>query len=69
MDGLKLAQAIKGRWPPIQIIVSWGIDVSTHPDFPIHGRLSGNPTRTGRSRRHYKKPFVVNKDQQRERLA
>src|SRR5580658_7383057 len=39
MDGLRLVRAIRGRWPPIQIIVSSGIDVSTHPDFPIHGRF------------------------------
>jgi CheY-like chemotaxis protein len=43
MDGLKLVRAIKGRWPPIRIIVSSGTNVSHHPDFPIHDRFIRKP--------------------------
>lgn len=43
MDGLKLARVIAGRWPPIEIIVSSGIDPSNHPDFPIRGRFIRQP--------------------------
>jgi CheY-like chemotaxis protein len=28
MDGLKLAQAVRGRWPPIKIIVTFGLSGS-----------------------------------------
>jgi CheY-like chemotaxis protein len=43
MDGLKLAQAILGRWPPIQLIVTSGGDVSKHPEFPACGRFICKP--------------------------
>jgi CheY-like chemotaxis protein len=43
MDGLKLARAIRGRWPPIQLIVTSGRDVSKHPDFPMYGWFVGKP--------------------------
>jgi CheY-like chemotaxis protein len=43
MDGLRLARAIRGRWPPIQIIVSSGIDISNFPDFPEDGRFIRKP--------------------------
>jgi CheY-like chemotaxis protein len=35
MSGMKLARAIRGRWPPIQVIVTSSLDASTYPDFPI----------------------------------
>ena len=47
MDGLKLARAISGRWPPIQLIVTSGRDVSGDPDFPVHGRFIGKPYMNG----------------------
>jgi CheY-like chemotaxis protein len=47
MDGLKLARAISGRWPPIQLIVTSGRDVSRDADFPVHGRFIGKPYKNG----------------------
>ena len=43
MDGLGLARAICDRWPSIRIIVTSGLDVSKHPDFPVTARFIGKP--------------------------
>jgi CheY-like chemotaxis protein len=45
MDGLKLAQAIKGRWPPIEIIVTSALDAAGHSDFPMLGQFIRKPYR------------------------
>ncbi len=43
MDGLKLAQAIRGRWPPVKIIATSGrIDVKA-ADLPEGGRFLPKP--------------------------
>ncbi|ABD86791.1 response regulator [Rhodopseudomonas palustris] len=43
MDGLKLAQAVRGRWPPIEIIATSG-HVSVGPDdLPARGRFVRKP--------------------------
>lgn len=43
MDGLKLAQAVRGRWPPIEIIATSGhVAVSEH-DLPARGRFVPKP--------------------------
>jgi CheY-like chemotaxis protein len=43
MDGLKLAQAVRGRWPPIKIIATSGhVDVS-ETDLPEGGRFLPKP--------------------------
>ncbi len=43
MDGLKLAAAVKGRWPPIKIIATSGlIDVRPH-DLPEGSRFLPKP--------------------------
>jgi CheY-like chemotaxis protein len=34
MDGLKLAAAVRGRWPPIKIIATSGRDFIRHGDLP-----------------------------------
>jgi CheY-like chemotaxis protein len=47
MDGLKLARAISGRWPPIQLIVTSGRDISRDPEFPVHGWFIGKPYKNG----------------------
>jgi CheY-like chemotaxis protein len=41
MDGLKLAQAIRGRWPPIHLIVTSGLDVTDK--LPANGRFILKP--------------------------
>jgi len=43
MDGLRLARFIRDRWPPIQVVVSSGRDVSNYPAFPQNGRFIGKP--------------------------
>lgn len=46
MDGLKLARAVRGRWPPIQIIATSGrVKVSEH-DLPQGGRFLPKPYTT-----------------------
>jgi CheY-like chemotaxis protein len=43
MDGLKLAHAIRNRWPPIKIIVTSGRDLITAQDLPEGGRFFAKP--------------------------
>jgi two-component system, response regulator PdtaR len=43
MDGLKLAAAVKGRWPPIKIVATSGL-VNVGPgDLPEGGRFIPKP--------------------------
>ena len=43
MDGLKLAAAVKGRWPPIKIVATSGV-VNVRPaDLPPGGRFIPKP--------------------------
>jgi CheY-like chemotaxis protein len=41
MDGLKLARAVKGRWPPIKIVATSGVVRET--DLPEGGRFLPKP--------------------------
>ena len=43
MDGLKLAHAVRNRWPPIKIIVTSGRDRLTEQDLPEGGRFFAKP--------------------------
>ena len=43
MDGLKLAQAIRGRWPPIKIIATSGHPDVGELDLPEGGRFLPKP--------------------------
>lgn len=43
MDGLKLAAAIRGRWPPIKIIATSGHAKVTPDDLPDGGRFLRKP--------------------------
>jgi CheY-like chemotaxis protein len=43
MDGLKLAQAIRGRWPPIKIIATSGRVSVSQDDLPEGGRFVLKP--------------------------
>jgi len=43
MDGLKLARAVRGRWPPIKIVATSGrLDVAEE-DLPEGGRFLPKP--------------------------
>ncbi len=43
MDGLKLAQAIRGRWPPIKIVATSGRSNIEEIDLPEGGRFLPKP--------------------------
>src|ERR1700722_1007727 len=43
MDGLKLAHAVRNRWPPIKIIVTSGREFLTEQDLPEGGLFFPKP--------------------------
>ena len=43
MDGLKLARAVRGRWPPIKIVATSGHVGVREPDLPEGGRFLPKP--------------------------
>jgi CheY-like chemotaxis protein len=43
MDGIKLAQAVRGRWPPIKIVVASGHFKVRDEDMPAGGIFFGKP--------------------------
>src|SRR6195952_3566360 len=43
MDGLKLARAIRGRWPPIKIVATSGYVQVKETDLPDGGRFLPKP--------------------------
>jgi CheY-like chemotaxis protein len=43
MDGLKLAKAVRNRWPPVEIILTSGHVRVEHSDIPERGRFFPKP--------------------------
>jgi CheY-like chemotaxis protein len=43
MDGLKLARAVRGRWPPIKIVATSGHAEVRETDLPEGGRFVPKP--------------------------
>jgi CheY-like chemotaxis protein len=43
MDGLKLARAVRGRWPPIKIVATSGHSNVREADLPDGGRFLRKP--------------------------
>jgi CheY-like chemotaxis protein len=43
MDGLKLARAVRGRWPPIKIVATSGHVHISETDMPAGGRFLPKP--------------------------
>src|SRR5258705_4282426 len=43
MDGLKLARAVRGRWPPIKIVATSGPVALPETDLPECGKLLPKP--------------------------
>ena len=43
MDGLKLARAVRGRWPPIKIVATSGHLHVRETDLPEGGRFLSKP--------------------------
>ena len=50
MDGLKLARAVRGRWPPIKIIATSGLVDVGEKDLPEGGRFLRKPLWPERTR-------------------
>ncbi len=47
MDGLKLARAVRGRWPPIKIVATSGQVDLREADLPEGGRFLPKPYSSG----------------------
>ena len=47
MDGLKLARAVRGRWPPIKIVATSGRAHLAETDLPEGGRFLPKPYSPG----------------------
>ena len=47
MDGLKLARAVRGRWPPIKIVATSGRAHIAETDLPEGGRFLPKPYSPG----------------------
>jgi len=47
MDGLKLARAVRGRWPPIKIVATSGHVQVSENDLPEGGRFLAKPYSPG----------------------
>lgn len=43
MDGIKLAESVRGRWPPISIIVTSGHRIVRKDDLPLGSAFFGKP--------------------------
>lgn len=43
MDGLKLAHAVRKRWPPVAIMVTSGVAKVSKEDMPEHGVFFSKP--------------------------
>jgi CheY-like chemotaxis protein len=43
MNGIKLAQAVRGRWPPIKIVATSGHVSVSQKDLPEGGRFLAKP--------------------------
>lgn len=43
MDGLKLAHAVRNRWPPIKLVVTSGQFLPTDTELPTGGRFVAKP--------------------------
>jgi CheY-like chemotaxis protein len=48
MDGLKLAEAVRNRWPPVNIIVASGHRLLRDDLLPIEGKFFSKPYDHGR---------------------
>jgi CheY-like chemotaxis protein len=48
MDGLKLAAAVRGRWPPIRIIIATGKGAPGAGEMPPGSQFVGKPYRPDR---------------------
>ena len=47
-DGLRLARAVRGRWPPIHLILTSGLMSPNEDEFPADGRFIRKPCQAAR---------------------
>jgi two-component system, response regulator PdtaR len=47
MDGIRLARAIKGRWPPIRLVLMSGLDIPEDFELPIQSQFIRKPYANG----------------------
>ena len=43
LDGLRLARAVRGRWPPIHLILTSGLMLPNEEEFSANGRFIRKP--------------------------
>ncbi len=43
IDGLQLSHAIRGKWPPIHLIVTSGLNAPAQEQLPANSRFIGKP--------------------------
>jgi hypothetical protein len=43
MNGLRLAHAVRGRWPPVELLVTSAVGNITAKDLPQRGRFLPKP--------------------------
>jgi two-component system, response regulator PdtaR len=43
MNGLRLAHAVRGRWPPVELLVTSALGSITADDLPDRGRFLAKP--------------------------
>ena len=43
LDGLRLAHAVRGRWPPIHLILTSGLSSPGEQELPANGRFLRKP--------------------------
>ena len=48
MDGLRLARAIRGRWPPIELVLTSGRSALRETDLPERGQFLAKPYQSHR---------------------
>jgi CheY-like chemotaxis protein len=48
LDGLRLARAVRGRWPPIHLILTSGLMSPNEDEFPADGRFIRKPCQAAR---------------------
>jgi len=46
LDGMRLARLVRGRWPPIHLILTSGLVSPAEEEFPVNGRFVRKPYKT-----------------------
>ena len=57
LDGLRLARLVRGRWPPIHLILTSGLTCPSAEDLPANGRFIRKPYSARARHCHPSRPF------------